>query len=82
MLNYSTDWATDGTDMCTKRLNERFEALAELLAKREALRLLHEYMQPFKDHPNFCIWINTIERSGRSLNRAIDSALTRLTYGV
>ncbi len=60
----------------------RLAELAELLAKRESLRLLHGHMQQFADHPNFCFWIQTIERNGNILNRRIELTVHRLNLGV
>jgi hypothetical protein len=72
------DLAAPIVQPCELRLTE----LAELLAKREALRLLHGYMQQFADHPNFCFWLSSIERNGTILSRRIELTVHRLYLGV
>lgn len=60
----------------------RMEELAELLLKREVLRLLYKELKPQGEDQNICLHLKDIERAGCILDRQITIAHNCLMIGV
>lgn len=66
-----------------KRIDVRLMELADLLQKREALKLLYRHLQrECAYHPNCKTWLCSIERSIPVLDRRIEFTMHWLQLGV
>lgn len=63
-------------------LPPRMEELAELLLKREILRMLYKELKPRADEENICLRLHDIEHAASILDRWIEIGITRVRWGL
>jgi len=65
-----------------ERIAMQLSELAEMLAKKQALRLLYKRLERFANHVNYCCWLTALERNAGAIDRRIQTLEFRLMAGV
>lgn len=65
-----------------ERIAMQLSELAEMLAKKQALRLLYKRLERFNGHVNYCYWLSALERNAGIIDRRIQTIEFRLSAGV